>query len=59
MPIATIAGTVKTKFSRDDKIQGVSLLLIVAVIAITVFLPLMTLFIKSVQNKDGVFVGVC
>ena len=58
MALATIAGTVRTKYSRDDKIQGVSLLVIVVVITATVFLPLLTIFLKSLQNRDGVFVGI-
>ena len=58
MPIATVTDAVKIKYSRDDKIQGVSLFVIVAVIAATVFLPLLTLFIKSVEDKDGNFVGI-
>ena len=58
MPVATVSDTVKIKYSRDDKIQGVSLILIVAVIAATVFLPLLTIFIKSVEDKDGNFIGI-
>lgn len=49
---------IKTRYSRDDRCQGGILLLLAAVIAIAVVLPLFTIFLKSVQNKDGLFVGV-
>ena len=58
MQLTTAVDMVRTRYSRDDKLQGVMLWVIVAVIAVTVLLPLLTIFIKSVQDRDGVFIGV-
>ncbi len=57
MQLTTAVDMVRTRYSRDDKLQGVMLWVIVAVIAVTVLLPLLTIFIKSVQDRDGVFIG--
>lgn len=52
------ASAIVTKYSRDDKFQGGILVLIALVVAIAVLLPLCTIFLKSVENRDGNFVGI-
>ena len=52
------ASAIVTKYSRDDKFQGGILVLIALVVAIAVLLPLLTIFLKSVENRDGNFVGI-
>ena len=49
---------IRTRYSGDDRKQGMVLLLLAAVILIAVVLPLSTIFLNSVQNKDGLFVGI-
>ena len=52
------ASAIVTKYSRDDKFQGGILVLIALVVAIAVLLPLVTIFLKSVENRDGEFIGI-
>ena len=53
----TTSRVISKAYSRDDKFQGCILVLLCLAIVIAVFFPLLTIFFKSVQNKDGVFVG--
>lgn len=52
------ASAIVTKYSRDDRFQGGILVLIALVVAIAVLLPLVTIFLKSIENRDGEFVGI-
>ncbi len=45
-------------YSRDDRIQGGILAIFGIAILVIVFFPLYTIFLKSVQNKAGNFVGI-
>lgn len=49
---------IRTRYSGDDRKQGFVLLLLAVVILVAVVLPLSTIFLTSVQNKDGLFVGI-
>ena len=45
-------------YSRDDQIQGGMLAIFGIALLVIVFFPLSTIFLKSVQNKAGNFVGL-
>ena len=58
MAIAVIESTIKRGYSRDDRYQGAILLVLTLFIVAAVFFPLFTIFQKSVQNRDGEFIGL-
>ena len=58
MAIAVIESTIKRGYSRDDWYQGAILLVLTVFIVAAVFFPLFTIFQKSVQNRDGEFIGL-
>ncbi len=52
------AKAIVTKYSRDDKYQGTILAFIALVVGVALLLPLLTIFLKSVENRDGEFIGI-
>ena len=49
---------IRPKISRDDKAMRVLMVGIGLFLVVAVLLPLYAMLSKSVQNKDGVFIGV-
>lgn len=50
--------TVKPRLSRDDIIMRACMMVIAAFLLVAVVLPLYSMMSKSMQNKDGAFVGL-
>ncbi|MCZ6606535.1 MAG: putative 2-aminoethylphosphonate ABC transporter permease subunit [Alphaproteobacteria bacterium] len=56
--ILPVGSVVKPKISRDDWIMRACMILIGLFLLVFVLLPLYTMMSKSVEDKDGVFVGI-
>ncbi len=49
---------VRLRLSRDEWLMGGGLLVVALYLAVTLLLPLAVMLVKSVQDRDGVFVGL-
>ncbi len=56
-PVASAAPIVRPRLSRDDWIMRTAMLLLGGALVAVVVLPLASMFIKSLQDRSGAFVG--
>jgi len=56
--LATVAPRIRLRLGRDEWLMGGSLLVLALYLAVTLLLPLVLMLAKSVQNREGAFVGL-
>jgi iron(III) transport system permease protein len=56
--LAMVAPRIRPRLGRDEWLMGGGLLVLALYLAVTLLVPLVIMLAKSVQDRDGVFVGL-